>query len=85
MKRLQNNQPTNKVPCALCQRIRIFVSLTMLAVAMLAVNGELAFLAGVSLTRIAADLVGIAFVVLTMWKAYREYWKPMNVRVDKTP
>jgi hypothetical protein len=35
----------------------------MLAVAMLAVNGELPFLIGVSLTRIAAELVGVGFII----------------------
>lgn len=83
MKQRQNNQSTDKVPCAWCQRIRILISLLMLAVAMLGVNGELPFLIGVSLTRIAAALVGVGFIILIIWKTYYEYWKPRNVRINK--
>jgi hypothetical protein len=50
---------------------------------MLAVNGELPFLIGVSLTRIAAELVGVGFIILIIWKTYYEYWKPRNVRINK--
>lgn len=85
MKQRQNNQSTDKVPCAWCQRIRILISLLILAAAMLAVNGELPFLIGVSLTRIAAELVGVGFIILIIWKTYYEYWKPRNVRNNKKP
>jgi hypothetical protein len=57
----------------------------MLTMAMLAANGELPFLRGVSLTRIAADLVGAGFLILMIWKTYNEYWKPRNARIDKKP
>ena len=83
MSELHNNKPTNKLPCAWCQRIRILVSVLLLGAAMLAVNGGLPFLTGVSLTRIAAELVGVGFFILITWKTYHEYWKPRNARIDK--
>tara|TARA_B100000787_G_C16180775_1_gene291676 strand:+ start:1380 stop:1553 length:174 start_codon:yes stop_codon:yes gene_type:complete len=57
----------------------------MLTMAMLAINGELPFLSGVPLTRIAAEAVGVGFLILVIWKAYNEYWKPHNARTDKKP
>jgi len=52
---------------------------------MLALNGELRFLRGVSLTLIAAKAVGLGFIILVIWKAYKEYWKPHNARTEKKP
>ena len=41
MKQRQNNQSTDKVPCAWRQRIRILISLLMLAVAKLAAGNDI--------------------------------------------
>ena len=46
---------------------------------------RVAFLRGVSLTLIAAKAVGLGFIILVIWKAYKEYWKPHNARTEKKP
>ena len=85
MRLSRNKQPTKKEPCAWCQRLRILLSVLVLTLAMLALNGELRFLRGVSLTLIAAKAVGLGFIILVIWKAYKEYWKPHNARTEKKP
>ena len=57
MKQSQGKQSKNQLPCVLCRRIRIIAGVVIIALAILAVKGELSFIRGVSLTRIAADLV----------------------------
>ncbi|MDE0746918.1 MAG: hypothetical protein OSB23_04000 [Porticoccaceae bacterium] len=85
MKQSQHKQLTDKLPCMLCRRIRIIVGVLILALAILAIKGDLSFIRGVSLTRIAADLIGLTLLLLLAWKSYQEYWKPYNARTDKRP
>ena len=85
MKQSQGKQSKNQLPCVLCRRIRIIAGVVIIALAILAVKGELSFIRGVSLTRIAADLVGVGLLFLLAWKSYKEYWKPHNARTDKRP
>ena len=62
-------------PCVFCARVRIFLLIVCILLVLIAFRIELSFLQNVSLTAIAADLIGIAVIGTLLWKGYQEYWK----------
>ena len=62
-------------PCVFCARVRVFLLIVCILLALIAFRIELSFLQNVSLTAIAADLIAIAVIGTLLWKGYHEYWK----------
>jgi disulfide bond formation protein DsbB len=69
----QDSQDNDK-PCLFCRRLRIFLSIVCVLLALLVFEVELSFLKNVSLTAVVADAVGIGLVTTLIWKVYHEYW-----------
>ena len=63
--------------CAVCKLIRVYimVAVPMIFLVWLNPDSSSEFLSEFSLTNIFANLVGIGFVTLVVWKAYNEFWK----------
>lgn len=62
-------------PCLFCARVRIFLLIVCVLLVLITFRIELSFLRNISLTAVAADLIGLSVIGILLWKGYHEYWK----------
>tara|TARA_B110000967_G_scaffold209951_1_gene268883 strand:- start:7978 stop:8232 length:255 start_codon:yes stop_codon:yes gene_type:complete len=74
-RRKPERSESGEEPCLFCARVRIFLLIVCVLLVLIAFRIELLFLRNISLTAVAADLIGLSVIAILLWKGYHEYWK----------
>jgi hypothetical protein len=61
-------------PCVFCRRVRVFVGLAIIIVALLVARTDIVFLSDVNLDDLFFKFVVAMFLGVFIWKVYQEFW-----------
>lgn len=79
-RRASDRYPDEKRPCSFCRTLRVVIMFAVLILALLAYSDNLTWLQDIQFIDIFAASIGVAFVLVIVYKTWEEYGRPKQDR-----